>query len=465
MSESNVALKKEDVAIYVEPKKRMPLVVILMLGFTGSAIFGYGLATAMVAIGTEMNNFAMIAWLFTASNIVQMVMQPLIPGISSKITLPRLVLIGLIVAVAANGLFMVVPTLGAMIALRAFTGFGGAVINTGGMALAGQVVTPDKRATVTGLNMAFNGIGSVVGPLLAGAFTDMGFWRGWTLVALVVMVVTLILYIIFYPKGVQADKGAKFDLAGVIFLAIIFVALAMFLQMSGTYWAWLSAPAILLLVVTAVFLILFIKRELKVEKAGDRPAFRVTLFKFNPFLIASLCALVVCIGTNGIATYVPTYGQTVLGLSATQSSLGYSIGSILVILVALMNTYFFGKKRWFKFCNTFGCACGIVVSVIFLLAGHMAAGLFIFLIAFYCIWTGWISSVNFAITQMMLKTEDILDGVAGVTSMQMIGAFLGVALNAALVNTVGFNGLWIACIVSFLASLVIMLFLKDPAKE
>ena len=96
---NETTIQKEDVAIYVEPKKRMTLAVILMCAMIGPCMFGYGMATAMMSIGTELNGLALAAWLFTGSNIVQMVIQPLVPAISNKITLPRLVLIGMIVQV------------------------------------------------------------------------------------------------------------------------------------------------------------------------------------------------------------------------------------------------------------------------------------------------------------------------------------------------------------------------------
>lgn len=466
MSENIKTPVKEDVGIYVDPKKRMPLVVTIMVSLIGATMFGYGLATAMMSIGESVNGMALVAWLFTASNIVQMVMNPLIPALSNKFGLPKLVLIGIIVQAAVLALFSMVSNMTLLIVLRVFQGFAGSALFAGGLALAAQIVPPQKRATVTGLQMAFNGVGSMIGPLLAGAACDMGNWRIWTWISLIPVVVALVFYIIWYPKTsapVQA-KGEKSDLKGVVIIAVMFVALALLLQMSGTYWAWVSPTTFVLAIIVIVSVIMFVKVELTVEKQGRRPAFRVSLFKQKVFIIPAVCALTVCVATNGIATYAPSYGQTVLGLSATQSGMGYSIGSIFVIIVSLFNGFVFGKKRWFKACNTFGCAAGIVVAVAMLVSGNMTAGLFTFLIAFYATWTAWISSVNFTVAQMCLPTDDVVDATAGVTSTQMIGAFLGVSLNTAIINVAGYNGLFVGCIVAFVVTIIVMLFLKDPAK-
>ena len=112
----------------------------------------------------------------------------------------------------------------------------GAVIFAGGLAFAGQIMPPEKRPIVTGLQMAFNGIGSMAAPVIAGACVDAGNWRLWVGIALALFVIVTILYIIFYPRGVKTVAGEKADGVGVALLTILFVALAFLLQLSGTYW-------------------------------------------------------------------------------------------------------------------------------------------------------------------------------------------------------------------------------------
>lgn len=467
MTEKNKTSIREDVAIYVDPKKRMPLVVTIMVSLIGAAMFGYGLATAMMSIGESVNGLAMVAWLFTASNIVQMVMNPLIPALSNKIGLPKLVLIGIIVQAAVLALFSIVGNMTILIILRVFQGFAGSALFAGGLALAAQIVPPEKRATVTGLQMAFNGVGSMLGPVLAGAACDMGNWRIWTWISLIPVVVALVFYIIFYPKDVApvAAKEEKSDVKGALIILVMFIALALLLQMSGTYWAWISPVTLVLAVIVVISVVLFVKTELLVEKQGRRPAFRISLFKKKVFVIPAICAMTVCVATNGIATYAPSYGQSVLGLTATQSGMGYSIGSVFVVIVSLCNGFVFGKKRWFKACNTIGCFAGIVVAALMLMSNIMSAGLFTGLIAFYTTWTAWISAVNFTIVQMCLPTDDVVDATAGVTATQMIGAFLGVSLNTAIINIAGYSGLFVGCIVAFAITIIIMLFLRDPKKS
>ena len=467
MSEVNqVNTHGDDVAIYVEPKKRMPLVVIIMASLLGSLILGYGMSTAMVSVTTELNGAALAAWLFTAGNIVQMVMNPLLPSMNAKIPMPTLLLIGLLVGTATTAGIMLAQSMMVIIICRAIAGFSGAVIFAGGLAFAGQIMPPEKRPIVTGLQMAFNGIGSMAAPVIAGACVDAGNWRLWVGIALALFVIVTILYIIFYPRGVKTVAGEKADGVGVALLTILFVALAFLLQLSGTYWPWASPTTFALAVVCVVSLVLFVKVELKVERSGRRPAFRVTLFKVRPFLIATLCAMLACIVTNGVATYAPSYGQTVLGLSATQSALGYSVGSTLVIILSLFHGFFFGKKRWFKECNTISMLVFAVVSLLLIVTGtSLSFVAFTLLIALFAAVTAWGSSVNFVIGQVMVPTEDVLDSTAGITAMQTTGAFLGVALNSALINLTGYNGLFTVCVVCALACLVIMLFLKDPQKQ
>lgn len=464
MKEKN--LQHDDVAIYVEPSKRMPLAVIIMSALLGALMFGYGLSGALVAIGTEMGSMEMIAWLFTAANIVQMVMNPLLPGISAKIPMPRLILIGLIVGLVSAVGFTFAPNMSIMILCRALNGFSGAVIFNGGLAFAGQIMTPEKRPMATILQMVFNGVGSMVAPVLAGVLVDAGNWRLWMAVTIALYAIVLVLYVIFYPRGIEPLPGAKVDGAGVVLLAIIFLALALVLQLSGTYWPWKSPTTFILAALVIVALILFVRVELKVERSGRRPAFRVSLFKQNPFRTACLCALFACIATNGVASYYSAYAQSVLGFSATQAALGYSIGSVGCIFLSLTLGYFMGKKRLFKPCAALTAVVWIaVVMLVILLGSSMTPVLYTVLIAVFATMTGWGSSMNFLIGQTMVATEDVLDSSAGIVSLQMVGAFLGVSLNAALINTVGYTGLFAACAVGAAFFLIFMLFLKDPAKQ
>lgn len=459
-------INHDDVAVYVDPKKRWPLVIIIMAALIGNLLFGYGLAPTMMAIGTEMNALHLVAWLFTASNIVQMVMNPLLPGISAKIPMTRLILISLIVGCVSIGLFLVANSMALLIFARALAGFSGAVIFNGGLALAGQIMPPEKRSMVVALQMVFNGIGSLIAPVVAGMCVDAGSWKTWAAITLAAFLIVTILYAIVFPKDIKAVPGAKIDVPGVVLLAVIFLALALLLQMSGTYWAWLSPITFILAIVVIAALIAFVKVELNKEKNGLKPAFRVTLFKFKPFTIATLCAMLACVGTNGIATYSSAYGQTVLGMSATSASVGYSIGSALCVVLSLLNGYLFGKKRLFKPMNSLGIILEVAVMLLLVATGaNLPASFYILLIAIFAGSTAWVSSVNFTIGQMMVATEDVMDATAGIVSMQMVGAFLGVSLCSALINAGGYTLTFIVCSVFSVANLIIMLFLKDPAKQ
>lgn len=456
----------DDVAIYVDPKKRMSLVVIIMASLLGALMFGYGLSGALVAIGTEMGSIEMVAWLFTAANIVQMVMNPLLPGISAKIPMPRLILAGLVVGLVSAIGFTVAPNMPIMIFCRALNGFSGAVLFNGGLAFAGQIMPSDKRPIVTTLQMVFNGIGAMIAPLLSGVLVDLGNWRIWMVVTIILYAAALALYIPFYPRGIKPTPGAKIDIPGVVLLTVIFLALALLLQLSGTYWPWLSPITFALAAIAVVCLILFVHMELKVERSGRRPAYRVSLFKHNPFRTACLCALFACIATNGVASYYSVYAQSVLGFSATNASLGSSIGSVGCIILSMTLGYFMGKKHLYKPCATLTAIVWMVVAVLIIVIGDtMTPILYTVLIAVFTTMNGWGSSMNFLIGQTMVATEDILDSSAGVVSLQMVGAFLGVSLNAALINAVGYTGLFAACAVGAALFLVFMLFLKDPDKQ
>lgn len=454
----------EDVAIYIAPPKRMITCIAILMGLLAPTMMGYGLATSMVTIGRELGGIELMAWLFTAANLVQMVLQPLVSAISSKITLPKMVLIGMIISTIQMVGFLLAPNMGMLIAIRAVSGIAGAFLFTGGMALAGQIVPPEKRATIMGVQMTFNGAGAALGPFIAALACDAGNWRIWIVCQLVISVISLIAFIVLYPKGAKPETGVKFDMIGACLLAVMFVALACLLQLSGTYWEWASVITAILLTIFIATLVLFIKHELSVERTGGRPALRMSLFKQNAFIVAGVSAMLICIATNGLTTYIPSYAQLQIGMSVTQSSLGFTLSNIVCVIMGFSTGFVFGKKRWFKRCTTIGCGVIALAAIILTVLGSkITPSVYTILVIIgYGSWTAWISSVSFTIGQMLLPTSDILDATSGIAALQMIGAFLGVSLNATLINIAGYPALFMTCAVVLVAAIIVMLFLRDP---
>jgi EmrB/QacA subfamily drug resistance transporter len=180
-----------------------------------------------------------------------------------------------------------------LIVLRVFQGFGAAMFVTTGMAILTSVFPPRERGRVIGIYVAAVYIGLSVGPFVGGLLTQHFGWR--SIFWLTAPIGAVSIYITLkYLRGEWADaREERLDVLGSLLFGISISALV--------YGASLlpSAPAVAWLVVGAVGLLIFIRRQMRIRY----PVFDIALFTRNKlFAFSSLAALI-----NYSATFAVTF--------------------------------------------------------------------------------------------------------------------------------------------------------------
>ena len=101
------------------------------------------------------------------------------------------------------------PTIGLLVAARAFQGFAGGLITGGGMALVSVLFTEPQRKRVLALHQGTWMIAQLLGPVVGGAFAEIGWWRGsfWILVPVVLAFAALAWLKI--PEGSGREAAAR----------------------------------------------------------------------------------------------------------------------------------------------------------------------------------------------------------------------------------------------------------------
>ncbi|TVY82046.1 Efflux pump roqT, partial [Lachnellula suecica] len=161
---------------------------------------------------------------------------------------------------------------------RAVAGVGCAGVFAGAMVIISVSVELRQRPLMVALVGSVFGIGSVLGPLVGGAFTDLVNWRWCFLVNLPVGGVTIpVLLFFFHPPALMAMKSSfvdriyALDLPGSFLLLTSAVQLLLALKWGGISYQWSSSLVIGLLCGSVLEFIVFMAWERKKGMAALVP--------------------------------------------------------------------------------------------------------------------------------------------------------------------------------------------------
>ncbi|WP_051970177.1 MFS transporter [Kitasatospora azatica] len=193
---------------------------------------------------------------------------------------------------------------------RAVQGVGAAGVLTSGAAILAASFEGHARTKAFGVLGASFGFGLALGPLVAGALVGSIGWRAVFLMNVVLGVVVLSLL----PKVRESrdPNPGRVDWGGLVTFSGSLFLLAMFF-VQGPEQGWASPTAIGSLIGFAVFMLLFVLVEGRVQ----RPMFDLSLFKRPTFIVVVCQPFTITFGFVVLLVYLPQYFQGVGSLSAT----------------------------------------------------------------------------------------------------------------------------------------------------
>ena len=155
---------------------------------------------------------------------------------------------------------------GLLIAMRVLQGVSAAVLWPAIVGICYSSVSDSQKGYAVGLIFGVTGTGNSLGPLIGGVLTEFLSWR-WVLfinVPLAVVAGLITLYVVSEQSADDEDRGI--DFYGIVTLSIALVTFLYALDQS-TVWGWLSIKTIGLILISFIFLSLFLKLEKKQEIA------------------------------------------------------------------------------------------------------------------------------------------------------------------------------------------------------
>jgi multidrug resistance protein len=290
---------------------RRPILIALMVTMALSAVDNTIVATAVPQVVGDLGGFSLFSWVFSAYLLTQTVSIPIYGKLADQWGRKPILIIGTVIFLAGSALCASAWSMVSLIVFRGLQGLGAgatmATVNT----LAGDLYRLEERGRVQGWLSSVWGISAVFGPTLGGSLAQYASWR-WIFVINLPLGAAAIVLIARYLHEQVSRTRHRIDIAGAATVLLAAGALMFGLLQGGVAWPWLSAPSIAIFTVAAVAAV----AAVFAERRAAEPILPPWLWRRRALSGSGLCALGMGLLVIGPTTFLPTYGQLVLGLGA-----------------------------------------------------------------------------------------------------------------------------------------------------
>lgn len=212
------------------------------------------------------------------------------------------------VAIALSG------SIEGVIAFRALQGLFGALLIPNTLGLLRAVFPPQKFGMAVGLWAMVASCSTALGPIVGGLLVEHVNWESVFLINAPIGVVALAFSAFVLPKSKDSTGHHRFDVPGVILLAVGLVSLV-FGVVKGETWGWTSAGTLGALAGGLVVLAAFCWYETRVQ----HPLLPMRLFRSPALTIGTLVTAINFFVMLGVIFFLMMYLQNVRGFSPVEA--------------------------------------------------------------------------------------------------------------------------------------------------
>lgn len=295
------------------------------------------LSPALPVIMHDMGvNATTVQWLTSGYALVEAVVIPLAAYFMGRFTTRQFYLGALVLFACGCVLSAFAPNFALLMTGRAMQAAATGLVMPTTVALIILIVPREKRGTGMGIVSLVIGFAPTIGPTVGGILVDTTGWRELFLIVAALAVLVFI-FATFILVNFEGFKRTKFDPLSVIFSSLGLLSVLYSISTLAT-----SSNIILnivLILVGAAFIVLFVRRQLKLEE----PMLRVTILKTKNFAVNVIVVMLIQAGLMGLGVVIPLFIQTVLGYSPTVSGLTLLPGALLGALSAMVSGRLFDR--------------------------------------------------------------------------------------------------------------------------
>ncbi|OBT73367.1 hypothetical protein VF21_07695 [Pseudogymnoascus sp. 05NY08] len=446
-----VAIEKQEAVEASAPVRditgwKWGLVVVAIL----SSIFLFALDNTVVAdiqpaIIANFGDIQKLPWLTGAfligSASTNLVWGKVYGQMEAKITY----LISLVIFEVGSALCGAAPTMNALIIGRVIAGVGGSGMYVGVMTLLSVTTSLQERPMYVGLTGLLWGIGTVLGPIIGGAFTDSSAgWRWAFYINLVIGGAFAPVYLFMLPKsdprkGVPVLRRFKeLDWVGTVILMGAFVSFIMAVSFGGILYAWNSGQIIACFVVAfSLFGIFAVQQELAIFTTVEQRIFPVQFLRSRTMLLLFAETSSAATGIVVPLYMIPLFFQFTQGDTALQAGVRILPYIFLMVFGCIVNGAVLSKYGYYMPWYLGGGILFVIGSALmYTINSSSTAGQVYGFSVLLGVGVGVFCQASFSVAQGTVKPSDIPSAVGFITCAQITG----ITISIAIANSVFLNG-------------------------
>lgn len=315
----------------MQPAQRRWVLAALMMTTMLAAMDTTIVSTAIPEVVGDLGGFSLFSWVFSIYLLAQTVTIPVYGKLADLYGRKPVLLAGTVVFLVGSAASALAWDMVSLIAFRGLQGLGAGSIMATVNTLAGDLYSVRERARIEGWLSSVWGMAAITGPTLGGALTEWASWRWVFLINLPVGAVALTLLATKLHEKTERHRH-QVDAAGAALMLVTGGALMFGLLQGGQAWPWLSWPSLVTLAAAVVLAALTVWRE----RRAPEPILPGWLFRSRVQAGSNLAMVAMGLVMMGPNTYLPTFGQSVLGLGAIAAglllasmSIGWPVASAL----------------------------------------------------------------------------------------------------------------------------------------
>lgn len=300
--------------------RRVFVLAAAMMAIFMAAVESTIVATAMPSIVADLGGFSLFSWVFSAYLLTQAVTIPIYGRLADLYGRKRVFFAGASVFLVASGLCGFAHTMATLVGLRALQGLGAGAIQPIATTIVGDIYTPAERARVQGYISGVFGVSAIIGPVLGAFLVEHGSWPVIFWINLPIGLAAFVMFAAFLHERLEPRRH-EVDYLGSVLLALGAGALmAALVQSSSLGGATLAG----LIAVSAVALTALVAHE----RRTPEPMLALRLWRNRFIVVGNLGGMTLGAVMMGVAAFVPTYLQAVLGGTARSAGLVLTVMSI-----------------------------------------------------------------------------------------------------------------------------------------
>mgnify|MGYP001308168473 CR=1 FL=1 len=406
-----------------EPIKRVPLMIVLILGAFVAILNQTLLGTALPPIMNDLNlSENTVQWLQSIFMLVTGIMIPITAFFIERFSTRGLFLTAMGMFAFGTLVCAAAPNFSLLMAGRILQAAGAGIMMPLTQTILFLIYPIEKRGSAMGLFGLVISFAPAIGPALSGWLVEHFPWRSVFYVVFPIAILDIIIayYIL---KNVTKRTNPKVDVLSILLSTLGFGGILYGFSAAGSS-GWLSVDVVATIVVGLAATVIFIVRQFKLAQ----PILEFRVFKYRVFTLTTILGMIVFVAMIGSAVIMPLFTQNMLQFSPLKSGLVILPGAILMGLMNPITGRLFDMfgARWLAIIGL-----SILVATTFMLTTLSPETTFAYLTVVNAFRMLGISMVMMPVTTAGLNTlpaQLIPHGSAMNNTMRQVSGAVGTAL-------------------------------------